>query len=321
MKKLLYSICIGSLALSLTTQAADKDNEKNSRRKGKAAVSQSSGQTKVQPSARVGRRSFNKSGQVQTQRNLNAGRFRQHHNAVTTQSNVNANSRRQLTRTNRINRFQASQQTNVRSGKRLTRHNNATFNAQTNVRSGNRLTRHPKATVNAQTNVRGDRNRNFNANGKFGANHDRNLRVNRTHNVVVNNWHGQRFGGHQYSAFRNYNRQWHHRNWWRGHHSRIVFVFGGAYYWNSGYWYPAWGYDPGYSYVYDGPIYGYNNLSPDQVVINVQARLQADGYYDGAVDGLLGPETRQAIADYQADNGLAVTAAVDEPTLETLGLV
>jgi peptidoglycan hydrolase-like protein with peptidoglycan-binding domain len=31
--------------------------------------------------------------------------------------------------------------------------------------------------------------------------------------------------------------------------------------------------------------------------------------------------TREAIAAYQADNGLSVTSAIDEPTLATLGLV
>jgi peptidoglycan hydrolase-like protein with peptidoglycan-binding domain len=36
---------------------------------------------------------------------------------------------------------------------------------------------------------------------------------------------------------------------------------------------------------------------------------------------MLGPMTREAIAAYQADNGLAVTSAIDEPTLATLGLV
>jgi len=57
------------------------------------------------------------------------------------------------------------------------------------------------------------------------------------------------------------------------------------------------------------------------VVVNVQAQLQREGYYDGPIDGVIGPMTRQAIAAFQDDHGLAVTAAVDEPTLETLGLV
>jgi peptidoglycan hydrolase-like protein with peptidoglycan-binding domain len=97
-------------------------------------------------------------------------------------------------------------------------------------------------------------------------------------------------------------------------------VFGGPYYWNSGYWFPAWGYDPGASYAYDGPIYAYNNLPPDQVVANVQAALQQQGYYRGDVDGLLGPLTRAAVATYQRDRGLHVTSAIDQPTLEALGM-
>jgi hypothetical protein len=126
--------------------------------------------------------------------------------------------------------------------------------------------------------------------------------------------------GSNYQAFRNYRSEWHDRNWWRHNHSRIVFVFGGPYYWNSGYWYPAWGYDSNAYYAYDGPIYGYNNLPPDQVIANVQSALQQQGYYHGGVDGLLGPQTRAAIADYQRDRGLYITSAIDQPTLESLGM-
>jgi peptidoglycan hydrolase-like protein with peptidoglycan-binding domain len=38
----------------------------------------------------------------------------------------------------------------------------------------------------------------------------------------------------------------------------------------------------------------------------------------GEVDGLLGPLTREALAAYQADQGLTTTAAIDEPTLDSL---
>jgi peptidoglycan hydrolase-like protein with peptidoglycan-binding domain len=61
-------------------------------------------------------------------------------------------------------------------------------------------------------------------------------------------------------------------------------------------------------------------MDPGQVVANVQAALQAQGYYTGEVDGILGPLTRAAIARYQADQGLEPTAAIDEPTLELLGI-
>ena len=132
----------------------------------------------------------------------------------------------------------------------------------------------------------------------------------------------QSWQGSNYTVFRSYTSQWHDRTWWSSHYSRVVFVFGGWYYWDADYWYPAWGYDPGYSYYpYDGPIYGYHGLPPDQVIANAQAALQQQGYYRGQVDGLLGPLTRAALADYQRDHGLYITSAIDRPTLSSLGLV
>jgi hypothetical protein len=166
----------------------------------------------------------------------------------------------------------------------------------------------------ARNNVAFNRERNFNRTQNAAFYRGRNVRV-------TNNWRGDAFRGQRYAAFRNYNRQWHDRSWWRSHYDRIIFVNNGWYYWNAGYWFPAWGYAPSVTYVYDGPIYGYNGLSPDQVTVTVQEQLAAAGYYNGPIDGVLGPMTREAIAAYQADNGLAVTAAIDEPTLATMGLV
>src|SRR6266496_4188694 len=130
----------------------------------------------------------------------------------------------------------------------------------------------------------------------------------------------QNWQGSNYTIFRNYSSQWHERNWWRNHYNRVVFVYGGWYAWNAGYWYPAWGYDSNAYYAYDGPIYGYNDLPPDQVIANVQAALQQQGYYQSDVDGLLGPLTRGAIAAYQRDHGLYITSEIDRPTLESLGM-
>jgi len=130
------------------------------------------------------------------------------------------------------------------------------------------------------------------------------------------NWQGQR-----YAVFRNYKPQWHDQNWWRGHYgNNIVFVFGSPYYWNAGYWFPAWGYNPSAYYAWDGPIYGYNRMPPDQVIANVQSALQQQGYYHGEVDGLIGPQTRGAIADYLRDHGLYTTSTIDQPTLQSLGI-
>jgi hypothetical protein len=122
-------------------------------------------------------------------------------------------------------------------------------------------------------------------------------------------------------AVRRYRHEKHDREWWRKHYLVIVLVGGGYYYWDAGYWYPAWGYDSGYqSYDYDGPIYTYSNLLPDQVVINVQNALKELGYYGGNITGSLGASTRQALSAYQQDYGLDVTGAVDEETVRALGL-
>ena len=126
--------------------------------------------------------------------------------------------------------------------------------------------------------------------------------------------------GQSYAAFRSYRPEWHDQGWWRNRYNRVVFNSGGWYYWNAGWWYPAWGYVPNASYAYDGPIYGYNGLAPDQVIANVQATLQQEGYYHGEVDGMLGPYTREALANYQRHHGLYVTSAIDRPTLEALGM-
>ena len=116
-------------------------------------------------------------------------------------------------------------------------------------------------------------------------------------------------------------RERHDRNWWHRHYNRIIFYGGGYWYWNAGWWYPAWGYNPYYSsYIYDGPIFGYGYASPFDVTAQVQRALAVRGYYYGPIDGILGPGTRGAIQRYQIDHGLYATAAIDEPTLYRLGL-
>lgn len=147
-----------------------------------------------------------------------------------------------------------------------------------------------------------------------------------TREAFSNNWRGDWFSARQYSAFHNYQSEWHDSGWWNEHWGGgIVFVTVYSqpfpFFFDAGYWYPAWGYYPDGYYPYDGPIYGYNDLPPDEVIANVQTQLYNDGYYNGPIDGILGPDTRAAIANYQADHGLAVTAAIDEPTVASLGLV
>ena len=114
----------------------------------------------------------------------------------------------------------------------------------------------------------------------------------------------------------------HNRDWWRHHCNVIVLVGWGYWGWDSGWWYPAWGYNPVYStYAFDEPIYGYQDLPPDQVIANVQGALQDLGYYLDEIDGVLGPTTRAALENYQRDNGLPVTSLIDRETLESLGFI
>ena len=122
-------------------------------------------------------------------------------------------------------------------------------------------------------------------------------------------------------AFRRHWHESHDRNWWHDHCNTIVFVTTGYYFLDGSYWYPAYGYDPLQTYYdYDGPIYTYSNLLPDEVIANVQTALHDAGYYYGPVTGSLSVDTRAAIANFQRDYGLQITGAIDEPTVGALGL-
>jgi hypothetical protein len=355
MKSILYSACIGTLALALTAGGAQAATDKNKR------------QERAKPQHR--------SANVQAAKPANTGRNMSAHRNVSVAQNRQRSSYAKPRTSSAVNRAprQASatrakaarpasttpatiRQRNLARNERMRERNaqrKQEFRAQRDVA----VNRNRNVSVNRDRNVAVNRNRNFDANRErernVTANQRRNADVNRFRNTnefrnrnnvainrernfnrtqnaafyrgrnvrVTNNWRGDAFRGQRYAAFRNYNRQWHDRSWWRTHYTRIIFVNSGWWYWNAGYWFPAWGYAPSVSYAYDGPIYGYNGLSPDQVTVNVQETLAAAGYYDGPIDGVLGPMTREAIAAYQADNGLAVTSAIDEPTLATMGLV
>ncbi len=327
MKRILYSVCIGSLALALTTGGAQAARDKRPER---SRPQQRTAAVHAARPANTGRT-------MNAHRNFSAAQHQQRsypnprprsNAAVKQNTGLRAARERNLARNERMRdrNLQRKQEFRARRDAAVNRDRNVTVNRTRNV------------DVNRERNVAVDRTRNINrvrnANefrrNDVTVNRNRNVTVNRTGNAayyrggnarITNNWRGEGFQGQRYAPFRNYHRQWHDRSWWRSHYDRIVFVNNGWYYWNAGYWFPAWGYAPSISYVYDGPIYAYNGLSPDQVTVNVQEQLARAGYYDGPIDGILGPMTREAIAAYQADNGLAVTSAIDEPTLATLGLV
>lgn len=53
-------------------------------------------------------------------------------------------------------------------------------------------------------------------------------------------------------------------------------------------------------------------------VEEAQRMLRRDGFYHGRIDGLIGPQTRHALARYQRQNGLRVTASLTPSTRASL---
>jgi peptidoglycan hydrolase-like protein with peptidoglycan-binding domain len=52
----------------------------------------------------------------------------------------------------------------------------------------------------------------------------------------------------------------------------------------------------------------------------VQRELRSRGYYNGEIDGAIGPRSRAAIRAYQADYGLDITGGITRELLDSLGL-
>jgi hypothetical protein len=88
----------------------------------------------------------------------------------------------------------------------------------------------------------------------------------------------------------------------------------------------AYGYPSDYG-NYDQPYLNYPITEPaydsslgGSLVSNVQDELSRLGYSPGPVDGVIGPQTQDAIADFQNDRHLPVTGQPDTATLRALGL-
>lgn len=138
----------------------------------------------------------------------------------------------------------------------------------------------------------------------------------------------------QHSA--NWHRDWdrHHDHFFHGH--RFVFIDGFWWGFDLGWW--PWWYYPydyyGYGYLYPYPYsYGYNyepgyddsgdyddqnsysDQSGNSTVAAVQERLARDGDYRGQIDGVFGPETRAAIAEFQSNHSLRVTGTLNNDTI------
>ena len=126
-----------------------------------------------------------------------------------------------------------------------------------------------------------------------------------------------------------------HGDWDRKH---VHFDHGRFFVFDDGFWlglddgYFPWDYLPYYAndyypydyYMdvspYDNNDASYNIAAADSVTVQaVQTQLLQLGYYNGSIDGVFGPATRDAVARYQIANQLSVTGSLSPDTLKSLG--
>jgi hypothetical protein len=65
---------------------------------------------------------------------------------------------------------------------------------------------------------------------------------------------------------------------------------------------------------------GSQSSETQQAVMDVQGKLQDQGYFDGDVNGNWGPASIAALQLYQQDHGLQPSGAMDQDTAASLGL-
>lgn len=56
------------------------------------------------------------------------------------------------------------------------------------------------------------------------------------------------------------------------------------------------------------------------IIMRVQLTLKFEGYYDGRIDGVMGPRTRDATLAYKRDKGIPGSTVLDAQTLNSLGI-
>jgi N-acetylmuramoyl-L-alanine amidase len=140
---------------------------------------------------------------------------------------------------------------------------------------------------------------------------------------VVRN--SQTFNYQQYNRTNNYGGRWvqggMHPGWdrnrihdWDNH--RYRWYDGGWLVIDGGFWPPDYYGEPA-PYRYS---YAHSDYTSNGTVAAVQRKLGDLGYYNGYADGIVGPITRNAIANYQRDYGLAVTGRINDALLSSLGV-
>jgi hypothetical protein len=109
----------------------------------------------------------------------------------------------------------------------------------------------------------------------------------------------------------NTHNDWNHngQHYWNNHNYR----------WYEGGWLIIDGFfNPYYS---NGNVGYYNNASYGSTASSVQSRLAELGYYNGSIDGDVGPGTRNAIVNFQRDNNLYVSGRITNELLQSLQLL
>jgi len=122
-------------------------------------------------------------------------------------------------------------------------------------------------------------------------------------------------GGYGNNAYGNgYNNDNNHDNGYGGWGGR------GGYGYGNDWLFPYYGYGyygPGYT---DSAPYDYSYDTANPVTTEIQQDLAQQGYYQGPIDGIVGPATQTAIAAYQRANGLPPTGDVNGGLLRSLGI-
>jgi Putative peptidoglycan binding domain len=171
------------------------------------------------------------------------------------------------------------------SNPRYTVNRTTTLNRRTDSAANPRLSANRRNTLAAQG---------ITTQGRVVAQQSRNWDRSRDHF-----WHGHRC-------------HWHNNSW----------VIIDPWFWGYGY---GWGgYPDGYSYYDDGYApeeYAqsqYDNGYGDSSVSQIQEALAREGYYHGAIDGSVGPATRNALRRFQRDRGLEATGQIDRSVIDAL---
>jgi hypothetical protein len=283
-------------------------------------------------------RNFGGGGMIYSSQRLSPVGMQSPSSAAFRQPYMNSNGRasigtRQFTPANgNINRSDRLTRFSTGGNQAITNPSNERSGAIQNQSGENHLTRFGNNPRLAQGGNRFGR-----SNGAIG-NHGTGVGQIRHGNNLPANWRNHVVEHHAADWHRDWDR--HQDHWWRGHRCRFVngewFIFDVGFY-PYDYWYP-YGY-PYDEYAYDYYPYGYDagtyegdtdyynqgaydssDQNADSTVAAAQEQLARQGYYQGEIDGIFGPETRRAIMRYQSDHGLRVTGRLNMDTLQTLGL-